>query len=35
VTGSGRMEGNLATDKGKGWVEMVLGNAEGVERDMD
>jgi len=33
VTGRGRAEGNLATDKGGGWVEMVLSSAERVERD--
>jgi len=32
VTGRGRTGGNLATDKGEGWVEMVLG---GAERDTD
>jgi len=35
VTGRGRTGGNLAMDKGEGRVEMVLGSAEGVERDMD
>jgi len=35
VTGRGRTGGNLAMDKGKGRAEMVLGSAEGVERDMD
>jgi len=28
------MEGNLATDKGGGWVEVVLGGTEGAEHDM-
>jgi len=27
VTGRGRTEGNLTTDKGEGWVETVLGSA--------
>jgi len=35
VTGRGRTGGNLATDKGEGWAETVLGGAEGAERDMD
>ena len=35
VTGSGRTGGNLATDKGEGQAETVLGSAEGVEQDMD
>jgi len=35
VTGRGRTGGNLATDKGEGQAEMVLGGAEGVEQDMD
>jgi len=35
VTGRGRTGGNLATDKGKGRVEMVLGRAEGAEQDID
>jgi len=32
VTGRGRTEGNLATDKGEGWAEIVLGSAERAER---
>jgi len=35
VTRRGRTEGNLATDKGKGWAEIVLGSAEGAEQDTD
>jgi len=35
VTRRGRMEGNLATDKGGGRMEAVLGSAEGVECNMD
>jgi len=35
ATRRGRAESSLATDKGGGWAEMVLGNAEGTERDMD
>jgi len=35
VTGRDRTGGNLATNKGKGQVETVLGSAEGAERDMD
>jgi len=35
VTGRSRTGGNLATDKGEGWAETVLGGAEGVERDTD
>ena len=35
VTGRDRTGGNLATDKGEGWAEMVLGSAEGAERDTD
>jgi len=35
VTGRGRTGGSLATDKGEGRVEMVLGGAEGAERDTD
>ena len=33
VTRRGRMGGNLATDKGGGWAEAVLGSVEGVECD--
>ena len=35
ATGRGRMGGNLAADKGGGWAETVLGDAEGAERDTD
>jgi len=35
VTGRGRTGGNLATDKGEGWAETVLGGVEGVEQDTD
>ena len=35
VTGRGRTGGNLATDKGEGHAETVLGGTEGVERDTD
>ena len=35
VTGRGKMGGSLATDKGGGWVEMVLVGAEGTEHNMD
>jgi len=35
VTRRGRTEGNLATDKGEGQVETVLGSAEGAEQDTD
>jgi len=35
VTGRGETEGNLVTDKGKGWAETVLGSAEEAERDTD
>jgi len=35
VTGKGRTGGNLAMDKGEGWVVTVLGSAEGAERDTD
>jgi len=30
-----RTGGSLATDKGGGQVEMVLGDAEGMEHDID
>jgi len=33
VTERGRTRGNLITDIGGGWAEMVLGSAEGVEHD--
>jgi len=35
VTRRGGMGGSLATDKGRGRIEAVLGGVEGVERDMD
>jgi len=35
VTRRGGIGGSLATDKGGGWVEAVLGSAKGVEHDMD
>jgi len=35
VTRRGRTGGNLATDKSEGQAEMVLGGAEGTERDTD
>ena len=35
ATGRGRAGGSLATDKGGGRTEMVLGDAEGTERDTD
>jgi len=35
VTRKGGTGGNLATDKGGGQVETVLGSAEGMERDTD
>ena len=35
VTRRGRIGGNLATDKGGGQAETVLGSAEGAECDMD
>jgi len=35
ATGRGRMGGSLAVDKGGGWAETVLGNAEGAVRDTD
>jgi len=35
VTGRGGTGGNLATDKGEGRAETVLGGVEGAERDMD
>jgi len=31
VTRRGGMGDNLATDKGEGWAETVLGSAEGTE----
>jgi len=35
VTRRGGMGGNLATDKGEGRAETVLGGVEGVEQDTD
>jgi len=35
VTGGGGTRGNLATDNGGGWAEMVLSAAEGTEYDTD
>ena len=35
TTRRGGMGGNLATDKGRGQAEIVLGDTEGTERDMD
>ena len=35
MTGSSGIGGNLAMDKGEGQAEMVLGSAEGAERDTD
>jgi len=35
VTRGGRTGGNLATDKGEGQAETVLGSAEEAERDTD
>jgi len=35
VTGRGGTGGSLATDKGEGRMETVLGGAEEMERDMD
>jgi len=35
VTGQGGTGGNFATDKGRGWAEMVLSGAEEAECDMD
>ena len=35
VIGRGGMGGNLAIDKGEGRVEIVLDDAERVERDTD
>jgi len=35
VTGRGRTGSSLATDKGGGWVEAVLGSTEGMERDVN
>jgi len=35
VTGRGRTGDNLATDKGEGWAETVLGGVKGAEQDTD
>jgi len=35
ATGRGGTGGSLAVDKGGGRVKIVLGDAEGAERDMD
>ena len=35
VTGRGGTGGNLATNKGEGRAETVLGSAEGAEQDTD
>jgi len=35
VTGRGGAGGNLTTDNGGDWAEMILVGAEGVERDTD
>jgi len=35
ATRRGRMGGSLAVDKGEGRAEMVLGDVEGAERDID
>jgi len=35
TTKRGGMGGSLAADKGGSWGEMVLGDAEGAERDTD
>jgi len=35
ATRRGGMKGSLAADKGGGRVEMVLGDAEGAERNTD
>ena len=35
VTGRSETGGNLATDKGEGQAEMILGSVEGAERDTD
>jgi len=35
ITGGDGVRGNLATDNGGGQVEMVLSEAEGVERSTD
>ena len=35
ITRGGGTRGNLATDNGRGWAEMVLSEAEGTERNTD
>jgi len=35
VTGGDGVRGNLATDNGGSWAEIVLSAAEGAERDTD
>ena len=35
VTKGNRIEGNLATNKGRGQAEMVLSSIEGAEHDTD
>jgi len=35
VTERGGSGSNLATDKGRGWAETVLGSAKGAECDTD
>jgi len=35
ITKRGGTGGSLTADKGGSWGEMVLGDAEGAERDMD
>jgi len=35
VTRRGRTGGNLTTDIGEGWAEMVMSDAEGIEHNTD
>jgi len=35
ATGRDGVRGNLATDRGRDWAEMVLSGVEGAEHDMD
>jgi len=35
MTRGGGARGNLAADNGRGWVKMVLSDAEGAEHDTD
>ena len=35
VTRKGGIGGSLATDKGGGWVEVVLGSMKGMEHNTD